>query len=220
MKQSSMVCVRTSMLTIQFAGALLISLGACSPTRRHLSSEFEPGWMKDGQIVISRPAPRILDGASPSSEQVGTPRLLENLLGFMPIRKPGPPQCIGRWLSIDRSAQRIKLMHGETALQSVFGRGIERLRPGLYELMHKQMAPLWHAPDSYFLARGLAVPPPGDRARLLRGALGELALFLSHDTPLHSGPIWSEEIGGVRLSQADLAKIYYALQIGSRIEVQ
>lgn len=68
--------------------------------------------------------------------------------------------------------------------------------------------------------RQLESPPQGDKQRYRRGALGDFAIFLNQDTPLHCGPIWLGEIGGLRLSEADLSRLYYQVETGSVVEIK
>jgi hypothetical protein len=98
--------------------------------------------------------------------------------------------------------------------------GVSSLRPGTFSVRHKQRSALWHAPEEYFAARGLEVPAAGTKARFLRGALGEFALFIDKDTPIHSGPIATDEIGGIRAEEDLLSQLYYSLEVGSPIEVR
>lgn len=111
-------------------------------------------------------------------------------------------------------------MNGDTVAQAFSGEGIENLSPGNYNLLHKQRNALWYAPAGYFQKRNQQVPPDGDRSRFRRGALGAFALFLNKETPIHSGPVWSDEIGGIRLSENDISRLYYAVELGAPIEVQ
>jgi len=157
-----------------------------------------------GSIMLSSPIPE----AKPSE--------YTTTFGFSP-QSAGHP---GPWLLILRNERLVQLMEGEQVVQSTSGRGIENLTPGIFQLLHKQRRALWYAPDSYFAARRLKIPPEGDRSRLLRGALGEFALFLNKETPLHSGPLWIREIGGIQLDDNALSKIYYTLPIGAPIEVR
>jgi lipoprotein-anchoring transpeptidase ErfK/SrfK len=111
-------------------------------------------------------------------------------------------------------------MQGETVLQTVAGQGVESLNPGKYTVEHKQRSALWYAPAEYFTSRGLPVPPEGVKERYLRGALGDFALFLDQMTPLHNGPIWSKELGGVRFDESDISRIYYQVEVGAPVEVR
>jgi hypothetical protein len=111
-------------------------------------------------------------------------------------------------------------MDGASTVYKFKGEGLGQVVPGRYELLHKQRNPLWYAPDAYFAKRGLMVPPAGDRARFRRGALGDFVLFLNKDTPIHSGPIWSEDLGGARLDENDLSRVYYKVEAGTPIQVE
>lgn len=159
----------------------------------------------DGVLALSRPMP-LLAEVSPDA----------SLLGFVP---PAVAPA-GTWLSINRREKTVSLMEGSKASITVHGDGIEQLNAGSFHLMHKQRSPLWYAPDAYFTERGLAVPPEGDRERYRRGALGEFAMFLDKDTPLHAGVVWTDDVGGVRVDENDLARLYYSLDVGSIVKIE
>ena len=161
-------------------------------------------WLPSGQILISRPVPPV---SVPSSE---------SMLGFIPVIGSHS----GLWLSINLKTPEISLMEGSRVVTSTKFEGGSSLAAGSYQILHMQKSPLWYAPDSYFTARNLSIPPQGDRARFRRGALGEYAIFLNKDTPIHCGPVWSDDVGGIRISEGDMAKIYNQLQVGSIIEVK
>jgi hypothetical protein len=111
-------------------------------------------------------------------------------------------------------------MDGDSPVTVASGEGIDSLKPGQYQVLHKQRNALWYAPDQYFTERGLKVPPQGDKSRYLRGALGDFVVFINKDTPIYSGPIWTEEIGGVRLSDDEMSRLYYRMEVGVPIEVR
>lgn len=215
-------------LTAQTARGAGIISGDSSPSE---------GWLTDGVVAISRPAPapstvlalgapggatRREGGANTSSTDAAGQMLdsgaLDSgaLLGFMPL----PPSQAALWLSIDTRAGTIALMRGSTEIVGMQGQGAQELKAGTYTVVHKQSDPRWYAPDSYFTRRGLPVPPEGDRARLRRGALGEHAIFLDKDTPLHTGPIWSAEVGGVKVESGAFGHIYEQLDVGSKVEIK
>lgn len=178
-----------------------------SPSRVAESSPSKQ-WVRDGSIVISRAVPAVS-----AENPVG-------VLGFLPLTGT----LKGHWLSINLADQKLKFMEGDKVLSetpwqgSLQGKSL--IKPGTFKLVHKQRNPLWYAPDSYFTKRHLALPSQNDRARFRRGALGEFALFLDKETPIHSGPIWTEDIGGIRIDEHVLSRIYYQLEIGAPIEVQ
>jgi len=180
-------------------------------------------WLADGLIAIARPVPapatslalRAIDATTPSAQ---APLHIDSstLLGFMPL----PPTQAAAWLSIDTVRQTVSLMAGSRVVSTATGEGLSSLKPGTYHVAHKQRQPLWHAPGSYFEARGLPVPAEGDRARLRRGALGDLALFIDQNTPIHTGPIWASEIGGIKLDDSVMTPLYEQLEVGAVIEVK
>ncbi len=154
--------------------------------------------------MISRPAP--------------APAAMEKLiaLGLLPSYEAENTH----WLRIDPHSQTISLMEdGKPTLVSQ-AQGTQLLHSGRFQLLHKQRNPLWYAPASYFEQRNLPVPPEGDKSRFRRGALGDFVLYLTKDTPIHSGPVWSEDVGGVKVDDSSLSKIYYMLPVGAIIEVK
>jgi len=188
-------------------GVLALSLAAalgCSGGNPAPGNENKTGWLKDGMIVLSRPAPAV--SALPP----------QRLLGFAPF----PAARVDPWLSISTADRTISLMEGDKILLSSRGEGIENLQPGLYQILHKQLNALWYAPDSYFKSRNLPLPPEGDRSRYRRGALGDFALYITRDTPIHDGPVWDSDIGGIRVPENDISGIYYRLAVGAVVEVK
>lgn len=182
--------------------AFCLGLAACSGGSKN--TQENKAWLQSGQIVISKSAP-----------EVSEPRSL-NMLGFFPVAASHS----GTWLSFNKTEKSISLMDGARVITTSKAQGGEDLTAGSYQVLHMQKNPLWYAPDSYFSTRSLDIPSQGDKARFRRGALGEYAVFINKETPIHSGPLWSSEIGGIRVSEDDLSKIYYQLQIGSIIEVK
>ncbi|MBX7136669.1 MAG: L,D-transpeptidase [Oligoflexia bacterium] len=192
------------MNTLRTAWAMffVLALGACAP---HPGiAPAKSALMKDGVIVIARSVPPVSEVAP------------ESVLAFLPVSAAHT----GVWLSIQSATGNIALMDGETMINAMQGEGIQKIKPTTYHLLHKQRNALWYAPDSYFEQRHLAVPAKGDRQRFRRGALGDFVLYIDKDTPIHSGPIWLDEIGGVRMSEEDLSRIYYRLPVGAPIEVK
>lgn len=156
----------------------------------------------DGYVSINRIAP-----------QIATP---ETLLGFLPALENNS----GDWLQIDTKSKKLILFEGTKKLQEAAIEGDISLKPGRYEIKHKQRSPLWYAGDDYFEARGLSVPEVGHRERYRRGALGDFALFIDSDTPIHSSPEYNKEVGGIRIDDEQMRKIYYSLDVGSVIEIR
>jgi hypothetical protein len=181
-------------------GGSLSTSGCSSAAKPSGEKELIP----DGSILISRPLPKVITGDTGVA------------LGLI----PSPQKPAGTWLSIDTAHKTVTLMEGEKVSLSATGEGINALKPGKYVLLHKQRNPLWYAPSSYFAARKLAVPAEGDKARFRRGALGDFVLYIDKEVPIHSGPIWLTDIGGVKLDDTSLSKMYYLLNVGAEVEVK
>ncbi len=187
---------------LRISGVLSIFLTILSCTSR--TADTNQSWQKSGSILIARSAP---DVKRPS---------FDSALGFLPTHAA----LNSTWLAVDTAKKTLNLMNGETLLSTSSAVGVENIKPGSYEIVHKQRAPLWYAPDSYFTKRSLAVPGEGDRERYRRGALGDFVIFINKDTPIHSGPIWLDEIGGVKIQEPELARIYYSIEVGSEVVVK
>lgn len=198
----------SSFFRVFLSFGLVLFATACS--HKAPAAEGVPGletasrWVTDGQIIISRSAPEVSDSDG---------RLA---LGFLPLSGAH----VGPWLSVDRSSETVQLMDGSKVVAKSAATGIKSLKDGVYQLQHKQRNPLWYAPDTYFQDRNLPLPPEGDKSRFRRGALGDYVIFINKDTPIHCGPLWSEMIGGIKIDESELAKLYYSLEVGSMIEVK
>lgn len=162
----------------------------------------------DGSVSVAGPVPAL----EPLSALVES----AHALGFVPAEAFHD----GKWLSIDSKSNTVRLMDGQSEIRSGPVAGASLLRPGTFAIQHKQRGALWYAPDQYFSSRGLKVPGTGERGRYLRGALGDFSLFIDKNTPIHSGPVESREIGGIRAEENLLSEIYYSLDVGAPIEVR
>lgn len=190
-------------LTGAFFFALILC--ACSAASKKSPQPSDQAWLQDGMIVLARPAPQIAP-FTPS----------ERMLAFMPL----PAALVGSWLSIDTREGLVKLMTGQSALSTFRAEGLESLPAGSYQVLHKQKDPLWYAPDSYFESRALAVPPQGDKSRYRKGALGDFVIYIARDIPIHDAPLWTAEVGGVRIPSSELSGVYDRLEIGAQVEIR
>lgn len=112
-------------------------------------------------------------------------------------------------------------VRGESPLVMA-AQGAYAMRQGTYTVKSKEKDPKWIAPPTYFLRRGLQVPTEGDASRELGGALGHQALLLDNaqQIAIHSGPAWNQEVGGIRVSRDDMARLFARIDVGTRIEVR
>jgi hypothetical protein len=98
--------------------------------------------------------------------------------------------------------------------------GAYAMKHGTFSVSRKEMNPLWEAPPTYFLRRGLAVPQQGSSERAMRGALGARAIFLDHGRAIHDGPVWNDDVGGVKIAPQDMALLFDAISVGATVEVR
>lgn len=182
----------------------LLSLSGCSlfysseqPATE--SARQHQVYLPQGQIIIARPMPSV--------SVIST----ERMLGFLPTR----PELQGMWLRIERASSTVSLMEGERILFSSKVGGMENIEPGRYEILHKQRNPLWRANEEYYQKRSLPIPGEYDPDRLLRGVLGEFALFLSEELPIHCGPMILDEVGGLKLEEKEISQLYYSVEVGT-----
>ena len=191
-------------LTFLSAVAVLSGCSVFHSGSPEIASLNTDGWKESGVIVLSRTAP----GAPAVSST--------SVLGFLPMETKER----GRWLAVNKQTRTISVMSGDQTLVSSTAEGLERLEPGTYEVIHKQRNPLWYAPDNYFASRLLDTPAQESRERYRKGALGDFAIYINEDLPIHSAPFWSDEVGGVRLNNKDISRIYYSLDVGSVVEIK
>lgn len=189
---------------------LAVTIGGCAllPTSNAATPKSERGWLADGSLAISRPIPPInsypVDRASMRTESISSQ---DTTVSEAKIR-------------ISRAAGLVSYAAPDSSPLSFHAHIASSLRPGSYTVSLKQTNPLWYAPASYFRQRDMRVPAEGSRERFKRGALGNQALFLNDQTPLHSGPVGTNEIGGLRLNPSDMAQLFELARVGTVVEVR
>ncbi len=123
-------------------------------------------------------------------------------------------------LTIDTSKHSLTIHRVGHAPLVLKAQGAYAMKHGTFSISRKEANPLWQAPPTYFLRRGLSVPPDGSPERAMRGALGKQAIFLDEGRAIHSGPVWNDDVGGVKLSSQDMALLYDAVLVGASVEVR
>lgn len=192
-----------------FVILLSFTLSACLRYHVDQSASNKAG-IGSGEIVLARAVPAAADLGPDSQLRV---------MGFLPSGIY--PAISGPWLEVSRDESILRLMNGADVVREIPVEGVSRLQPGNFSIVLKQRAPLWYAPDSYFSNRQLPLPKSGDQDRYRRGALGEFALFIAENIPVHSGPVDTDEVGGVRIpNNEDMSRVYYTLAIGSAVVVK
>lgn len=164
-------------------------------------------WLDSGSLAISRPLPapkataaraRLKSFESPTLDDsaASTSIIISRKDRTLTAIRPGQPPLV------------------------FTTQGTDRLKSGSYSVTLKEENPLWYAPAAYFSNRSLRTPAEGSRERFKRGALGTKSLYLNDRTPIHSGPVWIPEIGGVRLPHEQMAQIFATIEVGTRVEVR
>jgi hypothetical protein len=198
------------------SGAIILVMTGCA------TSSFNPTpterWLPDGSLGLVRPVPRMSvvsqAMAQPKSEMFTEPKARMRAPSEMPSTDLSPR------LIIETTKHTLTLSSpGETPI-TMKAQGAYALKKGTYSVALKQADPLWYAPPTYFLRRGMKVPADGSKARFMRGALGHQALFFDKQVAVHSGPVWNDEIGGVKLSSEDMTKLFETVGVGTQIEVR
>lgn len=199
-----------------FSASLIFVATTCATPSFHSASA--ENWLPDGSLSLVRPVPRLSivseAMAQPKSDLFNEPKARMRSPSEIPAPESAPQ------IVIETTKHTLTLsLPGENPV-TVKAQGAYALKKGTYTVALKQMDPLWYAPPTYFLRRGMKVPPEGSKARYMRGALGHQALFFDKQAAIHSGPIWNDEIGGVKLSQQDMNRLFETVTIGTQIQVK
>jgi hypothetical protein len=171
-------------------------------------------WLLDGALALSRPVPtptkQLADNSAASATSPTT----------VTAEAPTADQSTVPSILISRQDKTLTALRpGETPLV-LKTEGAQFLKEGSFSVTQKKENPLWYAPNRYFTNRSLTIPQEGSRDRFKRAALGSRTLFLNDQTPIHSGPVWMKEIGGLRVKPAEMAQIYTMIAVGTRVEVR
>jgi hypothetical protein len=176
------------------------------------------GWLQSGSLALSRPLPGL---PSPSSSAKAGAAALQS-----------PENALASALtdsSTEGGATSITILKREGTLTAsrpgstplvLKTDGTQYLREGSFSVTQKEEGPLWYAPKEYFTSRALPIPPEGSRQRFKRAALGSRAIYLNDQTPIHSGPVWLKEIGGVRVNSSAMNELYSMIQVGTRVDIR
>lgn len=164
-------------------------------------------WLESGSLALSRPVP------NPMTESARA-----RLASFEPSSATETGSTTS--ILISRKDRTITALRPGQSPLVIKSDGAEKLKSGSYSITLKEENPLWYAPSVYFTKRSLVVPAEGSRARFRRAALGTKSLYLNDRTPIHSGPIWIPEIGGIRVPEEQMSEIFSSIEIGTRVEVR
>jgi hypothetical protein len=187
------------------AALCLLFLSGCSTS--NLSGSSSAKWLDSGALALSRPLPKR---GPATSTQIAT---------SAPVPNPTSSSEAAQIIISRRDNTLTAVMPGTSPL-TFKAEGAALLPQGSFAVTVKEEAPLWYAPREYFTSRALDVPSEGSRSRFRRAALGSRAMYLDNQTPIHSGPVWLKEIGGLRVKQTEMERIYSMVTVGTRVEVR
>lgn len=170
------------------------------------SSNSAGSWLASGSLTLSRPAPAV---SSSDRARLNSGDLTSTL------STTDAPKIV-----ISRSDRTITALSPGSPALTFRVEGAQHLASGSFSVTLKEDNPLWYAPDEYFTRRALRVPEQGSRSRFLRAALGHSSLYLNDQTPIHSGPVWLEEIGGLRLTKQEFDQLAAVVTVGTRVEIR
>ncbi|MCC6932659.1 MAG: L,D-transpeptidase [Deltaproteobacteria bacterium] len=203
-----------------FMLALAIIVSGCSSVGQlNVLSNNNDDFLPTGSLIISRQLPVSNQTFSAAKSDSFYGRFAP-LMGFIPPSSELLPALNQTWLEIAIAEQKLSLYQGNEQIFSTDYQGIVNLLQGNYAMQIKQSNPLWYAGDEYFLRRELMVPAVSDPLRLRRGALGRNAIYVTSSFIIHDAPIYSSEVGGIRISSNDMAKIFPYLDLGTLIIIK
>lgn len=211
-KLSTLTLFVTFLITVMYLSGCGTMIHDQNKNLLGAKKDFEStGWLGSGSLSIARPAPQI------------NPQSNTSIFAFMPVASNKVPTNItptNSSLLVDRATNTISFYKGGSQLFNFKGEVAMDLPPGQYGVLLKQEQPMWYAPDRYFTERNLPLPGHGSAERFRRGALGDMAIFVTPELSIHSGPIGDPSIGGIRVLPQEMANIYSNLDIGSLIIVR
>ncbi len=214
--------------TILFSSVFFLNL-ACTRVTSPLGEDYRSQGIADadrylasGTLIISHkiPARPLTSAYNLAVQGENGPELMSPLIGYFPPQLAYLSADNEPWLEIFRDSKRLVLHRGNVMVKEIQGDGVVDLPPGEYYLQHPEKDPLWYAPDDYFKKRKLKVPAQGDRMRYRRGALGKYALYVTTTFPIHCGPVWVDDVGGLRISSSELTSVFHMLPRGTAVIVR
>jgi len=185
----------------------LCLLNACSLTSGETQDRT---WLRDGSLGLSRPVPAASRSADSASARAS----------LRTDHTSAPDGGGSNFIVISRKDKTLTAVSPGSSPLVFKSEGAQNLPEGTFSVTLKEENPLWYAPPDYFQKRSLPIPEEGSRERFKRAALGSKTIFLSNHTPIHSGPVWMEEIGGVRLGAAEMQQLFSMITVGTRVEIR
>ena len=199
--------IRVIFLTI----CLGVFFSACSA--KQVEVQEVPTLNSSGTIIISGTLP-ARSATAPNSKSFAP------LLGYARSNINYLPANNEYTLEVSRAQSLLKVKLGDETIEEFAVDGALHLDAGSYVLERKENNPSWYASNEYFSNRKMEIPFPGDTNRFLRGALGQQAFFASSGLIIHTSPIWSSEVGGLKVDHARLKSVFDNISLGTVIIVR
>jgi len=215
----------SSIFYVILISILSINLAGCAGTLNSntlwsSADKHNDNYLSSGSIILSRNIPtEQIDEHQYTQIENKSEKVFAPLIGFFPPSTNFLPADNEAWLELKKQSNSVNLYNGKNIVSSFAVEGNFNIDAGKYYVQHKEKNPVWYAPDQYFAKRHLEIPGAADKLRYRRGALGEFAIYPSEGFALHSAAIWSEDVGGLKLSQSEIAKIFDTLSLGALIVV-
>lgn len=149
-----------------------------------------------------------------------------------------PIQVDRKYVVVDVETNELRFMDGNLVLWSApvgTGTGF-RLQSedtewkfttpsGVMHVQFKEMEPVWVMPDWYFIENKLPIPPAESPKRKLPGGLGAAAIYLGNEIAIHGTDrpeLLGQRVshGCIRLSNANIIRLYHNVQIGTPILIR
>lgn len=141
----------------------------------------------------------------------------EALLAFSPVNVHIPAPAVDFKVSL--STLTGSFQSGSTQSQIALNQVDKKIKPGSYRVQLISSNPVWYAPDSYYQRRSLPAPPEGSIQRYLKGALGSHAIFFESSLALHSALEWSDDVGGIQVSDSLFEHLLDTIKVGDVVEI-
>lgn len=99
---------------------------------------------------------------------------------------------------------------------------------GMFRVRRMEKDPLWEAPDWHYVEKGLPIPPVNSPARLMRGVMGNTAIYLGDGIAIHGtstpGLLLNPDPerrrvshGCIRLTNEDARALMHMVDVGTPV---